>query len=531
MTDDKDGGKTVIRPMPGGAFGGGAARAKPPPPAGGQKTVIGGLPPAGAGFGAGAGAGAAGQPSPGGGFGPPPTPGQGGGIGFGGDDDFGGGSNAWMGAAPKQEGFFPDHRRPEPALRAAPAHKISLDAALSARTSGHSAEVNPITAAAASLLILFGRLRSQVVDMHAVPLMQHVTEEIDQFEKRVLAAGVDPTDALIAKYCLCGTADDIVQNLPGTDRGVWLQYSMVARFFNKRTSGVGFFQEVDKALQNPLQKYHLLELMLICLQLGFEGQYRAVPGGDVQLQGVKRGIYETLRRVKPRGDDDISPRWKGVEIAPRRNFRKLPVWIVACLAAALLAGSYFAMRTLLAEEGTNLAGRMTNLHPASQIRLVRSEEVPEYIPPAFLQESDQLERITAALTGEPVEISQKGDFIVLNVNNGVLFASGKSEVKPEFTPVAQSIAAALNDEPGPVTVIGHTDNIPLSGRGRFKDNFELSVARATSVAAILSPLLADPVRVGVDGRGEDEPIADNASAEGRAANRRVEIMLQREDTL
>ena len=158
MTDDKDGSKTVIRPMPGGAFGGGAARAKPPPPAGGQKTVIGGLPPAGAGFGAGVGAGAAGQPSPGGGFGPPPTPGQGGGIGFGGDDDFGGGSNAWMGAAPKQEGFFPDHRRPEPALRAAPAHKISLDAALSARTSGHSAEVNPITAAAASLLILFGRL-------------------------------------------------------------------------------------------------------------------------------------------------------------------------------------------------------------------------------------------------------------------------------------------------------------------------------------------------------------------------------------
>ena len=51
MTDDKDGSKTVIRPMPGGAFGGGAARAKPPPPAGGQKTVIGGLPPAGAGFG------------------------------------------------------------------------------------------------------------------------------------------------------------------------------------------------------------------------------------------------------------------------------------------------------------------------------------------------------------------------------------------------------------------------------------------------------------------------------------------------
>ena len=131
--------------------------------------------------------------------------------------------------------------------------------------------------------------------MHAVPLMQHVTEEMERFEERMLADEVEQQDAQVAKYCLCGTADDIVQNLPGTDRNVWLQYAMVPRFFNVRTSGKGFFQEVDKALQNPIHKYHLLELMLVCLQLGFEGQYRAMQGGDVQLANVKRNIYEALR--------------------------------------------------------------------------------------------------------------------------------------------------------------------------------------------------------------------------------------------
>ena len=270
MSDDKDGGKTVIRPMPGAGGGG-------------QKTVIGGMPPGG-----GPGSDPFGPSGGGGGFG-----GDQGGFGglqggfggqqggFGGDQGFGpqggfagnetpqgfgnfggddvGQSGAWAGATPTDQGFFPEIQSGQNQVpRATPTRKISLDAALSAKTTGHSAEANPITAAASGLLILFGRLRSQVVDMHAVPLMQHVTQEIENFERNVLEAGVDPTDAQIAKYCLCGTADDIVQNLPGTDRSVWLQYSMVARFFNVRTSGKGFFQEVDKALQNPAHKYHLL---------------------------------------------------------------------------------------------------------------------------------------------------------------------------------------------------------------------------------------------------------------------------------
>ncbi len=65
--------------------------------------------------------------------------------------------------------------------------------------------------------------------MQAVPLMNHVAQSIRDFEKKVLDAGVNQEDVRIAKYALCGTADDIVQDLPGTDRGVWMQYSMMAQ--------------------------------------------------------------------------------------------------------------------------------------------------------------------------------------------------------------------------------------------------------------------------------------------------------------
>lgn len=154
-------------------------------------------------------------------------------------------------------GFFP--HIPQQQRQQAPMSgpRIPLMAALQVKGLGRGSATNPLIASAASLLILLGRLRTGLVEMQAAPLMDHVTREIDAFERNALMAGVNPHEALVAKYALSGTADDIVQNLPGADRGNWLQYSMVARFFHKRDSGVGFFQEVEKAMQAPGQHYDL----------------------------------------------------------------------------------------------------------------------------------------------------------------------------------------------------------------------------------------------------------------------------------
>ncbi len=71
----------------------------------------------------------------------------------------------------------------------------------------------------------------------------------------------------------------------------------------------------------------------------------------------------------------------------------------------------------------------------------------------------------------------------------------------------------------------------MSGRGRFKNNHDLSLARAESVRKVLATGIADQTRFVVEGKAEAEPIGDNATDEGRAQNRRVEIMIRREETL
>lgn len=440
--------------------------------------------------------------------------------------------NDWIYERPGAKPVSPPHQG-APAPAAAPGPRIPLDAALRASDQIEFSAANPITAAAAPLLILLGRLRLHIVDMQAVPLMGHVAEQITEFEKKLRETGIDPHQVQVAKYALCGTADDIVQNLPGTDRHVWMQYSMLAQFFGVRTSGVGFFEELNKALASPAANYNLLELMHACLLLGFEGQYRGSAGGDSALQRVRRDVYQTLRHVKARADDDISPRWRGLSLRMGQFDARVPLWAIGSGAAALLAGVFFLLRFLIGNDGEALAARLVDLHPNATIAIVRPE-FKKYEPPP-IADTTQLQRIRTALAAEiaagGMAVEPVGDNIVVRVNNLVLFASGKADTKKEFEPVGARIAQALDKEPGPIYVTGHTDNVKPKASSAFKSNYDLSVARARSVETVLAKSLSDPARIKVDGKGDLEPIADNKTAAGKAQNRRVEIMIPKEETL
>ncbi|MYZ50270.1 type VI secretion system protein TssL, long form, partial [Propylenella binzhouense] len=439
----------------------------------------------------------------------------------------------WLGGSPGAQGFFPEIRAPAgPAQPDTP--KIPLEVALNAPDAAEFGSANPITAAAAPILILLGRLRLLIIDMQAVPLMHHVAGAIERAERAMLGAGVDAEDVRIAKYVLCATADDIVQNLPGGDRHVWMQYSMLARFFHVRTSGIGFFEELKKVLANPAPHYDLLELMHACLSLGFEGQFRGAAGGDIELQRVRRDVYQTLRHMRSRLDDDISPHWQGMAVAQKDAGTRIPIWAIASGAALLLLAAFFLLRILLSSDGERISDELLALNQGGPISIARAAFAPLKDPVDF-NNTTQIQRIRAALSDEiaagGVDVEAVGEEIVVRVNNLVLFGLGAAEVQPEFEPIAKKIAAALEPEPGPINIIGHTDNVKVRPTGRFKSNYDLSVARAKSVETIFEKNISDPSRLQVAGRGEQEPIATNDTKEGRAQNRRVEIMIPREETL
>jgi type VI secretion system protein ImpK len=388
---------------------------------------------------------------------------------------------------------------------------------------------NPILNAARPLLILLANLRLTSDHSQAAPLMDAVAEQIASIDRDLAQAGVSPEHLRMTKYAVCATTDDIVQNLPGSDRLLWTQYSMMARFFGQAVSGIGFFDELNRAKAQPTANYDVLELMHACLSLGFQGQFRSGGGGDVMLQQIRRDLYQTLRTFKPRAGEDISPHWKGQDIKPKHMQVRLPVWVTAAGAGVLLLGVFIGLRLLLGLSSDALADKMAGIHPTTEIRLARDAPKPPPAPPPG--ESKQLVRVRTALqqeiSGKKLEVFESRGQIVVKLLTDALFAPGSADVNPDFVPALDKVASVLDTEPKTISVVGHTDNVKLKSRLKFKNNQDLSEKRAIAVAKIMAPKLTDPARIETSGLGETTPIKDNKTKEGRAANRRVEIFLPR----
>ena len=392
---------------------------------------------------------------------------------------------------------------------------------------------NPLMRAAASLLLLLGRLRASLSRAGSGQLMDQVAQSIVQFETDARASGV-PTDQVnAAKYALAATADDIVQNLPTDDRHLWTKYSMLVRFFSERTGGVKFFQELDRAKQNPAVNLGLLEVMHACLCLGFEGVYRAASsgGGAGALQGIRRDLYETIRRAQPKAIEDLSPHWRGQTIGILANRFRAPVWSVAAVAGVILLGVYLVLRNLLSGEAEAVALKMAQLHPDTEINIARETAVKPPPDPAA-RNSTQLERIRAALANEilggKLTVDQTATSIIIRIGNLVLFPSGAAKVNDSFNLIAVKIAKSLDKEPGGIRIDGYSDTDPIK-TVTFPSNWELSEARAKSVAGVLKGDLSKPDRVSVSGKGSDNPVAPNDTADNKAKNRRVEVSIPRAD--
>ena len=143
------------------------------------------------------------------------------------------------------------------------------------------------------------------------------------------------------------------------------------------------------------------------------------------------------------------------------------------------------------------------------------------------------DQMRASLQSKDITISQLQGKLTVNILDRILFDSGEAQVKPEGEQVLQKIAGVLSQFPNrQIHVVGHTDDVPLSAnlRQRFASNWELSTARATAAVRFLQETAnVDPRRLGAVGYGEFHPIAPNTSAEGRAQNRRIALVVLPEE--
>lgn len=141
-------------------------------------------------------------------------------------------------------------------------------------------------------------------------------------------------------------------------------------------------------------------------------------------------------------------------------------------------------------------------------------------------EENHAERILRELSAEAgVQTAADSKFIKIRLENNILFLSGSAALQPAGFPVLQKIAEAVTALPNPVRVEGHTDDRPIHSE-KYPSNWELSIARAVNVVRFLAEKAnVAPRRLSAAGYGDSFPLVPNDTSEHRNQNRRVEILL------
>lgn len=390
--------------------------------------------------------------------------------------------------------------------------------------------MNGLTACATTLFSLISRIRNRAQHMDPDKLRQSVVSEVREFENRALQAGIPAQTVKVARYALCATLDDVVLNTPWGGQSSWGLQSMVGTFHRETVGGDRFYDLLARLEKEPGNNIDMLEFLYMCMSLGFEGRLRVEQGGAEKHLQIRGALARIIRAQRGPLEHDLSPMWEGL----KKPFKALSawrlVWIALAVTSGLLLVEFLGLSYALSRSSERVIGQLSVVDAGPVAQLLRRAPPPPPPPPPPTAE-EQLKKVEGFLQAEIdegiVEVFQKGNTLVIRLTGSGMFGSGSDALQASFETPVNRVAQALNDEPGKVIIVGHSDNIPIRS-SRFPSNMHLSLARAKSVMQGMADVFGDPDRLSAEGRADKEPIADNATREGRARNRRIEVVLIRE---
>ena len=197
--------------------------------------------------------------------------------------------------------------------------------------------------------------------------------------------------------------------------------------------------------------------------------------------------------------------------------------------ALLMENSNFKIQKSISKNNSllrEIALKETELYSRSE-RVNQLEKIIEGQKQALNDLKEQLSDALLNFEGKGLTVEQRNGKVYISMDNKLLFKSGRWNVESQGKKAIQQLSIVLMKNPEiSILIEGHTDNVPFTSRGAMKSNWDLSTKRATAVVEILlenDQIL--PQNITAAGRSEYFPIAPNSSVDGRAANRRIEVIL------
>lgn len=224
--------------------------------------------------------------------------------------------------------------------------------------------VNPLVSAAAPLFSAIVKLKNSAGRRDLVTLRDELTGHLKRFEAQALNEGVENSQVSAARYVLCTVADEAVVTTDWGNEGDWSNFSLLSSFHNETFGGEKFFQLLERLGRNPVKHLAMLELMYICLSLGFEGKYRVQARGIIELDGIRDSLYRQIRQMRGDVPRELSPHWEGLSEPRRSLVRIVPWWLVVAFTVVCLVVMYSGFAYVLGEKRESV---LKLYQPADQV--------------------------------------------------------------------------------------------------------------------------------------------------------------------
>ncbi len=237
---------------------------------------------------------------------------------------------------------------------------------------------NQLTEAATTLLAMIAQLKQLHESCNLARLQKEIVKEIQSFEKHALRLDLPNNQILVARYIMCSTLDEFILNLPFAHGNNWKMYSLLSLFHQDTAGGEKFFNILEKLVQDPAENLNLLELIYICLSLGFQGKYNVIAKGDQYLRRIRSALFERIRRQHGDINNQLAdhrtpgehPKTPPVQITV---FRLFAAGVLLCSSAYLL----FSYR--LNALSNNVFGQLSGLSVQTQTPIKQvSEQEPRH---------------------------------------------------------------------------------------------------------------------------------------------------------
>jgi len=237
-------------------------------------------------------------------------------------------------------------------------------------TQAPSVSLNPLVAAASGLLAQLVRLKRSRDRQDLQTLKRELSWDLEQFETRATHQGVEKSQLIAARYVLCTALDEAVVTTSWGHGSGWSQMSLLSTFHNETFGGEKVFQLIDRLSKDPVKHLPMLELLYLCLSLGFEGKYRVQARGVLELEGIRDALYRQIRQVRGEAPREFSPHLEDLAGKRPKPVRIVPAWTVAFFTLVCLGLMYSSFAWVLGEH------REIVLKPYQPLESVTAQPLP-----------------------------------------------------------------------------------------------------------------------------------------------------------